>query len=91
MATGMLMKRLRAGLSNCRRKSSDDTSDTRRAYCSEAPDTLALSLREAIDMARVRSVDAAVVLDELRLSIAAPCLWLRPRLPAPPAEADPRL
>ncbi len=36
-----------------------------RAYCSEAPDTLALSLREAIDMARVRSVDAAVVLDEL--------------------------
>lgn len=37
-----------------------------RAYCSEAPDTLALSLREAIDMARVRSVDAAVVLDELR-------------------------
>lgn len=37
-----------------------------RAYCSEAPDTLALSLREAIDMARVRSVDAAVALDELR-------------------------
>ena len=29
------------------------------APATEAPDTLALSLREAIDMARVRSVDAA--------------------------------
>ena len=39
---------------------------TTGAYCAESADTMALSLREAIDMARVRSVDAAVALDELR-------------------------